>query len=207
VPAVPWPLPDRRRVLENGKVRLVPLDVAAHGAGLYRAASLETNGEDIFLYHLGSGPFADEGQFRPYLEARAPRSGELTFTVFSKRWDQIVGAATLMNLRPEHGSVEVGSIWYTKKAQRTEVNTNTMHLLFSYVFEELKYRRLEWKCNNENEASKRAALRLGFQYEGLFRQHFWDKGKNRDTAWFSIIDGDWPAVRTRFESLLFRPEI
>jgi len=200
-----WPLPDRTKVLENDRVRLVPLDVAAHGSSLYQAASFETNGEDIFLYHLGSGPFTNETQFLAHLETQAARPAELTYTVFSKRREQIVGAATLMNVRSDHGSVEVGSIWYTKKAQRTEVNTNTMYLLFSSIFEDLKYRRLEWKCNNENEASKRAALRLGFQYEGLFRQHFWDKGKNRDTAWFSIVDGEWAGVRARFQSLLLRP--
>ena len=200
-----WPLPDPRRILENSAVRLVPADAAAHGAGLYKAASLETNGEDLFVYHPAAGPFGDQARFLAYLEAKLALPAELTYTVFGRRWDEIVGAVTLMNLRADHGTVEVGAIWYTKKAQGTEVNTNTMALLFAYVFDELGYRRLEWKCNNENEASKRAALRLGFQYEGLFRQHFWDKGKNRDTAWYSIIDGDWPGVKARIATLIQRP--
>jgi len=199
-----WSVPDPKRVLENAEVRLEPTEARAHGPGLYQAASQETNGEDLFVYSLGTGPFFGEGQFFSYLEAKLRHPGDKTYTVFSRRLGRIVGAVSLLNLRPDHGSVEIGSIWYTKAAQRTEVNTNTMFLLFSYIFDELAYRRLEWKCNNENEPSKRAALRLGFQFEGVFRQHFWDKGKNRDTAWFSIIDADWAAVKARFQTQLLR---
>lgn len=196
-----WPLPDRNRSFENDHVAVIPTELATHGAPLFQAGSLEANGEDIFLYHLGVGPFESERQFLEYIDQKSSLANEVMYTIV-RRATGIVGAASLMNLRPDHGSVEVGSIWYTKAAQRTEVNTHAMYLLFCYVFDELGYRRLEWKCNNANEASRRAALRLGFQYEGLFRQHFWDKGKNRDTAWFSIIDHEWPQVRARFETEL-----
>ena len=196
--------PSREKILENDFVLLRSLDTSRDGKELFEAASVQTNGEDIFRYHLANGPFSTYSDFEFYLKQKEAGSSELTVTVFSKPRDRLVGAVSFLNIRPDHGSVELGSIWYQKAVQRTEVNTNVMYLLFSYVFDELKYRRLEWKCNNENEASKRAALRLGFQYEGLFRQHFWDKGKNRDTAWFSVLDSEWPAVRERFETKLLR---
>lgn len=196
-----WPLPHPPKALANDRVSLVPTDPAAHGADLYQVASFEANGEDIFLYHLGTGPFHSKEQFLDFLHAKASAPNEVMYTII-RRDQGPVGTASLMNIRAAHGAVEVGSIWYTKKAQRTEVNTNAMYLLFCYVFDDLGYRRLEWKCNNANEASRKAALRLGFQYEGLFRNHFWDKGKNRDTAWFSLIDTDWPTVKACFESHL-----
>ncbi len=198
-----WPAPDRAKVLGDDAVTLVPLDRVAHGVALWKAASPETNGGDIFHYMMGAGPFSKQADFLEYLRTLATAPA-LTYTVIRAHGNEIVGSVGLLNIRPEHGAVEVGSIWYTKKAQRTEVNSHAMFAVFSYVFDELGYRRLEWKCNNENEPSKAAALRLGFQYEGLFRQHVWVKGKNRDTAWYSIIDGDWPAVKQLFLEKLLR---
>jgi len=200
-----WDSPDRKRILADDKVTLVPLDVAKHGEALWRAASPEANGgEDIFRYLWGSGPFTTAVEFQTYLERKAAAPHELTYTVVRALGDEIVGSVSLLNIRSEHGAVEAGSIWYTKKVQRTEVNTHSLWLLMNYVFGDLGYRRFEWKCNNANEASKAAALRLGFQYEGLFRQHGWVKGANRDTAWYSIIDGEWPDVKRRFAEKLLR---
>ncbi len=198
-----WPAPDRTKVLGDEAVTLVPLDWVAHGVPLWKAASPETNGGDVFQYMMGSGPFSNQADYLAHLR-RVAAAPDLAYTVIRSLGNEVVGSASLLNIRPEHGAVEVGSIWYTKKAQRTEVNTHAMFSLFSYVFDELGYRRLEWKCNNENEPSKAAALRLGFQYEGLFRQHVWVKGRNRDTAWYSIVDGEWPAVKQRFLEALLR---
>lgn len=194
---MPWNQPDPSLVLENRHVLVVPLNLEVHAPALWQAASPETNGTDLFRYNLATGPFATEMDFQAYLAKKASNPKDATLAVFSKRLDRWVGCTSLLNIRPDHGSLEVGSIWYTKVAQRTEVNTNVMALLFCHIFDALGYRRLEWKCNNENEASKQAALRLGFTYEGLFRQHFWDKGQNRDTAWYSIIDTEWPSVKQR----------
>ncbi len=198
-----WPAPDRTKVLADDRVTLTPLDVARHGRALFHAASVKTNGVDLFLYSPVPSPVTDEAEYVAYLQKKASASEDLAYTVM-RAGTETVGSVSLLNIRPEHGAVEAGSIWYTKTAQRTEVNTHALWLLMRYVFDELGYRRFEWKCHNENEASKAAALRLGFQYEGLFRQHQWMKGRNRDTAWYSIIDSDWPAVKRRFEETLLR---
>lgn len=116
--------------------------------------------------------------------------------------DTIWGMASYMRIDPPNGSVEVGSIAHGPAMQRAPAATESQYLLAKHVFDTLGYRRYEWKCNNANEASKRAAVRLGFTYEGLFRQHIVSKGKNRDTAWYSIIDREWPALRQAFEKWL-----
>ncbi len=193
-----WPHPSPDKVLENTWVRLSRVVLPADLKPLFAAASVQENGEDLFRYHVNVPPMGEIGVFEEYLHKKA-KSAEVQYKVFSKRLGKLVGCVSLMNIRPDHGTLEVGSIWYTKTAQRTEINTNTMLLLFSYVFEELGYRRLEWKCNNENEASKSAALRLGFAFEGLFRQHFVSRGENRDTAWYSIIDSEWMEKKKRLE--------
>jgi len=196
-----WPAPGP--FLENDAVALsvlVPEDERA----LYEAARADVNG-DLFRYHVNVPPMDHPEAFHRYLEARWSHPTETTYRVFSKRLGRPVGCVTLMNLRRDHGCVEVGSIWYAREAQKTEVNTNTMLVLFTHVFDELGYRRLEWKCNDANEDSKRAALRLGFTFEGLFRQHMVSRGENRDTAWFRLLDGEWPTVRSRLQGLARRP--
>ena len=194
-----WAFPSREIVLENDKVKLTSVDILQDLDPLFDAASLQTNGEDLFRYHVNVPPMDSITTFERYLTRKASLSTEVMYKVFSKRIDSIVGCASLMNVKIEHGTIEVGSIWYTKAAQKTEINTNAMLLLFSYVFDELKYRRLEWKCNDRNEDSKRAAIRLGFEFEGLFRQHFVSRGENRDTAWFSIVDKEWGEKKRNLE--------
>lgn len=199
-----WKEPERNLDLKNQWVQVRALDYDRDVDALYATASLEANGEDIFRYSLGAGPFTTREAFGDYLRGKAARQSELTCVVFSYRLNRLVGSLSLLNVRADHGSLEVGSIWYCTAAQRSEINTNAMHLLFRHIFEEMQYRRLEWKCNNANAASKTAALRLGFSPEGVFRNHFWDKGKNRDTAWYSIIDSEWPRVKHNFQEQLLR---
>ena len=187
----PWSFPPRDVVLENNRVRLSAVDVVADLEPLWVAASPEINGVDLFRYHVNVPPMTNRDLFRTYLENKAKLTSEVLFQVFSKRLGRSVGCLSLMNIRPDHGVLEVGSIWYASVAQKTEVNTNAMLLLFGLVFEMLGYRRLEWKCNNDNEDSKRAALRLGFEFEGLFRQHMVSRGENRDTAWYALLAADW----------------
>ena len=186
-----WGFPSRNISLENKAVVITAADLDIDLTPLYMAASIANNDEDLFQYHVNVPPMIDEKKFEFYLMNKLKQPSEVVYKIFSKRLNEIVGCASLMNTRPEHGSIEVGSIWYSKKAQRTEINTSAMYLLFSYVFETLEYRRLEWKCNSRNEASVKAAVRLGFEYEGLFRQHVVSRGENRDTAWYSIIDSEW----------------
>jgi RimJ/RimL family protein N-acetyltransferase len=107
-----------------------------------------------------------------------------------------------MRITPEHGVIEIGNILWGPPIARTRVATEALYLAAKYVFEDLGYRRFEWKCNDLNEPSKRAAARFGFAFEGVFRQHMWTKGANRDTAWFAMLDGDWPRLRAAYERWL-----
>ena len=199
-----WRLPDRARTFEDDHVLARPLDYPGDVEPLFAAASVAANGEDIFHFSLATGPFHTQDSFAQYLKKRHEDATMWTYTVVSKRMNRQVGAFSFLNVKSDHGVIEIGSIWYGKAAQRTEINSHTMHLAFSYVFEDLGYRRLEWKCNDLNDRSKAAALRLGFQFEGVFRQHFWDKEANRDTAWYSMLDREWPAAKLRFEHQLLR---
>ena len=179
-------------MVENPAVRISAVDPEKDFNSLFAAASLAACGEDLFRYHVNVPPMTDPDVFRAYLGAKATLQTELMYKIHSSRLGRAVGCASLMNIRVDHGTLEIGSIWLTPVAQKSEVHSQTMVLLFSYVFEQLGYRRLEWKCNDRNENSKRAALRLGFTWEGLFRQHFVSRGENRDTAWFSLLDSEWP---------------
>lgn len=194
----PWPYPDHR-VLENDHVQLARV-TDSDRPGLFEAARSDVNG-DLFRYHVNTPPMTDRATFDRYLDGRLSNAGEVLYRVFSKRLDKPVGCASLLNIQPLHGTVEVGAIWFSREAQRTEINTNAMLLLFTHVFDDLGYRRLEWKCNDRNEASKTAALRLGFAYEGRFRQHLVSRGENRDTLWFSLLDGEWEERKARLAAL------
>lgn len=197
-----WTSPDPEKILEDRNVSLVPAVFERDLIDLFRAASVAENGVDIFKYSLAAGPFHKVDEFKSYFENKLKTANSLNYTVVSKRLNKTVGNMSLLNINVAHGTAEIGSVWLTLKAQKSEINTHSIYLILCYLFDELKYRRIEWKCNNENEQSKRAALRLGFTYEGLFRQHLWDKGRNRDTAWYSIIDPDWPEIKERFQSML-----
>ena len=202
---VKWHLPDPRKILENESVELSEVEIERDISALFKAASIEENGIDIFKYSLAAGPFNKIEEFKVYLENKVSTPNSLNYTVYSYRLNKVVGNMSLLNINSPHGTAEVGSIWLTSHAQKTEINSQSVYLILTYLFDELKYRRVEWKCNNENENSKRAALRLGFIFEGIFRQHLWDKGCNRDTAWFSIIDTEWESVKSSFQNSLLKP--
>lgn len=127
----------------------------------------------------------------------------IVYTVRDKASGRCVGSISLMAIRPEHGAAELGNIWYAPAAQRTKVNTEACHLLLNHCFVHLGYRRLEWKCNSLNAPSHRAALRLGFTFEGTFRQHMIVKGENRDTVWFSMLDHEWPRIAAAQQRWLY----
>lgn len=196
--------PIKNLILENQWVALSPVDLKEDLHDLYHAACIETNHADLFRYHTNVPIMNSLPIFQEYISDKVNAKSEVIYKIFSKRLKQKVGCTALMNIRTEHGVAEVGSLWLTRDAQRTEINTNALLLLFEYVFEVLKYRRLEWKCNNHNETSKNAAKRLGFEYEGLFRQHMISRGENRDTAWFSILDTEWPEKKLKLTALCNR---
>ena len=190
-----------RVALEGELVRLEPVDVAQHADQLFAAQS---SAPELWEY-LPYGPFANETAFRVWLTERAATSDPLFYAIIERKSGRALGMASLLRIEQGHGVIEVGHIWYSPALQRTRLATDAMYVMARHVFDDLGYRRYEWKCNALNEPSRRAAVRLGFTFEGVFRQHMVIKGENRDTAWYSMLDGEWPAAKAAFEAWL-RPE-
>ncbi len=190
----------QRTVLEGRYVRLEPLDPARHGDDLFLAAT-EGDAQARFRYLFETVPESRE-EFQAWLEKAAASEDPLFFVVIDKATGMAVGRQTLMRIDPVHGVIETGNIHWGPRMQQSPRSTEALFLHARHVFDDLGYRRFEWKCHNENEPSKLAAARFGFTYEGLFRQHMVTKGSNRDTAWFSIIDKEWPHLRAAYEAWL-----
>jgi RimJ/RimL family protein N-acetyltransferase len=195
-----WSAPER--MTRQGRyVSLAPLDPERDIDDLYELSHEPPSYQGLWTY-LWNGPFAAKAEMLAWLHTVAPSGDPLFFTVTSQAHSRKVGMIAIMNIVAPMGRAELGSIWYSPLVQRTKVNTETTFLLLSYLFDDLGYRRVEWKCDNENQRSKQTAQRMGFVPEGLFRQHMIVKGKNRDTAWFSIIDSEWPARKANFLTYL-----
>jgi RimJ/RimL family protein N-acetyltransferase len=186
----------RRAVLEGARVRLEPLDPDRHAEALFAAAS----GDDALWDYLPYGPFDDVAALRAHLTAQAASEDPLFFAVVVD--GAACGVVSYLRIEPAHGCIEIGHIWFGAPLQRTPAATEAIHLLAREAFDGLRNRRFEWKCNAANARSRRAAERFGFTFEGVFRQHMIVKGRNRDTAWYSILDGEWPAVNAGFEAWL-----
>lgn len=195
--AVPTP---SAQVLEGHFIRLEKLDPARHGDDLWRA--LQGPGADPKLWdYLPYGPFTERTAFDAWLDNHAAQSDPYFFSVIDKASGQVQGILSLMSIVPAQGRIEIGHVTFGAPMQRSPKSTEAVYLLAKESFA-LGNRRLEWKCNNENARSKQAAERLGFQFEGVFRQHMVVKGINRDTAWYSILDSEWPQVAAGFERWL-----
>jgi RimJ/RimL family protein N-acetyltransferase len=190
-----------RAPLAGAHVRLEPVDVAAHAASLYARSHARPEDEALWTY-LAYGPFADQGAFAAWLEEQARSEDPLFFAIVERASGAASGMASYLNIVPANGSIEIGHIWFAPPLQKTRAATEAIFLMMRHVLDDLGYRRLEWKCNALNEASMRAARRFGFTYEGTFRQHMVVKGRNRDTAWFAMLDHEWPARRAAFERWL-----
>ena len=199
VEAHPAPPPERI-VLEGRFVRLEPLDPVRHADDLYAVS--HGPGKDAIWQYLFEAPCADLASFRASLERKAQSTDPMFYTILDKGTGRAVGYASLMRIDPTHRVIEVGSIMYGAPLQKTPGATEAQYLLMRYAFDTLGYRRYEWKCNVLNAPSRRAADRFGFTFEGIFRQHMIVRGRNRDTAWYSILDAEWPRVRQAFESWL-----
>jgi RimJ/RimL family protein N-acetyltransferase len=178
--------------------RVERLDPAQHGAALWH--NLRDH-DDVWTYMSGYGPFTDQAAFMTWLESRVPLDDPYSYGIVDAH-DRAVGISTLMEIRPAMRVVEVGHIVYSPALQRTPLGTEAQYLLARYAFETLGTRRYEWKCNSHNAPSRRAALRYGFTFEGIARQHMIAKGRNRDTAWFSMLDSEWPERKAAFEAWL-----
>lgn len=223
---LPPPLPDdmlaRRKTLPlkpasvtltGLKVRLEPLDLDRDLAPLFavsngqpiilgdRSIDAYDPDEQIWRFML-AGPFPTSLDMAAYFRTQLDAPNALPFTVFDQATGQQIGVANYMSNVPEHLKIELGSIWYSPVAQRTGANTEATYLMLRHAFD-LGYRRLEWKCNVLNEPSRQSALKMGFRFEGIQEAHFIMKNRNRDTAWFRILDHEWPDVKAQLEQRLY----
>ncbi len=188
-----------RVIIRGREIDLVPLDADAHGDALFAGACGPAH--DTLWTYLAAGPFHERPAFDAWLGACARSEDPLFFAIVDKV-GHARGWATLMRIDPPNRAIEVGWILYTPALRRTRAATEAMYLLARHVFDELGYRRYEWKCHALNAASRAAALRLGFTFEGVFRQHQIVKGRNRDTAWYSMLDREWPERKRQLERWL-----
>jgi RimJ/RimL family protein N-acetyltransferase len=195
--------PPERVLLEGRYARLEPLDPARHRMDLL--ASARQPGMDNRFRYLFEQPPADLAAFTSWLEKAAVSEDPLFFAVIDKKSGRADGRQSLMRIEPAHGVVEIGHILWGPGIARTRIATEALYLFAHYAFDTLGYRRFEWKCDNLNEPSKRAAQRFGFTFEGVFRQHMVIKARNRDTAWFAMIDSDWQRLKASYERWL-QPE-
>lgn len=193
----PRPRPDGR-TLAGRLVRLERLSAPRHGVNLAAAVAAPAALYDFLFEPAPAGP----GDVSAWVAAVAAGADPLFYAVVDQASGRAAGRLALMRIEPQHGVIEVGHILFGRALQRTAGATEAIHLIARHVFEDLGYRRLEWKCDDRNTPSKRAALRFGFSAEGVFRQHMVIKGKNRDTAWFAMLDGEWPRLRGAFERWL-----
>lgn len=193
--------PATHTVLRGRHVVLRPIDAEADAPPLYEASHAPTGDPTIWTY-LYDGPYPDITAFRAALVEQAARDDCVFFTVTGAGDGRPLGIVSYLAIVPEHGTIEVGNIWFGPALKRTPAATETIYLLARHAFDDLGYRRLEWKCNALNQPSRDAAARFGFRFEGIFLNHRVVKGRNRDTAWFAITEQRWPEVRGAFETWL-----
>lgn len=201
------PLPDwtpraqpPRTAMTGARCDVVMLDPAAHANDLWDAFQADPTGKS-WTYLFVDMPTSRDA-LRAYLDSQAATTDPFAHTIIDRSAGRAVGFASFMRIDTKMGVIEVGNINYSERLKRTAIATEVMFLMMKRVFDELGYRRYEWKCDSLNHPSRRAAARYGFTYEGNFRQAVTYKGRNRDTAWFSIIDKEWPALKRAYETWL-----
>lgn len=207
------PLKPAPVILTGRSVKLTPVDVDRDAAALFAVSngapiSIDDrqypayDPEALIWSYLFYSPYANLDTFRSYLTEQINGADRLLLCVVDQASGHPVGVVTLMSNVPSFLRIELGGIWYSPIVQRTQANLESTYLMLVHAFE-LGYRRVEWKCDSRNERSRRSALRMGFQFEGIQEQHMIIKGQNRDTAWFRMLDHEWPAVRKTLESMLY----
>ena len=198
----------RRTDYEGEFIVLSPVNPQADAEELYQCAHGSDIKEQIWTY-MSYGPFEGIHSMRRWLEAGAESNDPIFFTVHHRESHHRelkcrVGMVSFLNIASDMRRLELGHIWYSPDAQRSNVNTEAVYLMLCEAFDRLKYRRVEWKCDALNERSRLAAMRLGFRFEGVFRQHMVIKGRNRDTAWYSMLDSEWATVEQNMERWLYQ---
>jgi RimJ/RimL family protein N-acetyltransferase len=187
--------------LRGSHILLRPVDAVRDAEPLYAASHIPAGNQTIWTY-LPDGPYERPQHLRQMLEWAETSQDPLYFTLVKLPDERPLGLASYLRITPEFGVIEIGHIWFGASLQRTTAATEAIYLLAARVFDDLGYRRLEWKCNALNTASRRAAERFGFSFEGVFRNHQVLKGRNRDTAWYAITDYEWPPIRSGIQAWL-----
>jgi RimJ/RimL family protein N-acetyltransferase len=200
VDKVPARRPDERSLFGRS-VTIERVSLDRHGGDLWQSFA-DSDPQGRLWTYMGYGPFAGEAEFRHWLGGREASPDPHFYAVVPRDTGRAAGMASLMRITPEHGVIEIGNIWLSSGLQQTREATDALFVLMRHVLDELGYRRLEWKCDALNAPSRRAALRLGFTFEGIFRQHMVVKGRNRDTAWFAVLDHEWAPLRAAFQAWL-----
>ena len=183
-------------------VTLAPVDPEGDVDELFLNSHGSKTKEQIWTY-MAYGPFSSRNEMLEWLQGCKAAANMNFFTVKSIEIDQCVGMLSILNVIPQMRTLELGNIWYSTIVHHTKVNTEAVYLMLREIFDELNFRRVEWKCDTLNARSRNAALRLGFSFEGIFRQHYIIKNRNRDTAWFSMIDKEWPVVKRNLNNWLY----
>jgi RimJ/RimL family protein N-acetyltransferase len=194
MPPALWPA---RTPMDGQYTRLEPIDPRIHTDELYRAGHEVPGSDDVWTY-LPYGPFSDKKAFATWVRDCAASADPIWFAISDREQGRFLGVASLMDIQPKVGGIEIGHIWFGPELQRTRAATEALYLMMTYSLDHLSYRRLQWKCNALNQPSRNAALRLGFAFEGILYQHQIPKGNNRDTAYYSILDYEWPLIRDNF---------
>lgn len=189
------------KVLEGQYVSLIPFDIDKHAEELFTLFTAHDAKGETWRF-LPYGYFTRLDEYLSFCKETYLSDDPYFYAIIPNTTGKASGVMALMSIDRSNGVIETGHLYFTPILQKTRESTEAFYVLASYVFEELGYRRFEWKCNNANTASKRAAKRFGFTFEGIFRQHGIVKGKNRDTAWFSMLDHEWPQIKPRFENWL-----
>ena len=191
---LPSGLVPARANITGQHVQLEPLDPAIHTQGLYQEGHSTDQGLKIWDY-LAYGPWSNEAAYKTTLAQQAASFEPIFFAIRDLKTNKVCGQASFLDMNPTNGVIEIGHIWFGPSLQKTRGATEALFLMLTHAMDDLKYRRMEWRCNALNQGSRNAAARLGFRFEGIFFNHMIFKGKNRDTSWYSILDNEWPEVR------------
>ena len=193
-------VPPRINLVGN-HVALEPQDAAKHAEALYRCS--HDNEEALRIWdYLAYGPWPSVEAYADVIKNQSASFDPIFYALRVKESNQVCGQASLMDIHATNGVIEIGHIWFAPSLQRTTAATEALYLMIKHAMDDLGYRRMQWRCNSLNEGSRAAARRLGFRFEGIFYNHLIFKGKNRDTAWYSILDDEWPEVKTNLEQWL-----
>ena len=201
VERVPSAMVPARAPIVGRYVRLEPLSAERHAAELYRASHGDEEALRIWTY-LPTGPWPSLAAYTAALREQSAAFDRIFYALRPAEGGPVAGQASYLDIHPQNGVIEIGSIWFGATLRRTRAATEALYLLIRYAMDDLGYRRMQWRCNAENAASRNAARRLGFRFEGISYRHMIYKGKNRDTAWYSILGEEWPELRAIFEAWL-----